>query len=443
MAGAAVAALGAFAAACSPSYDEHEFSKSLVYGAGSGSAGQAAAGPTGPAPSLPSYPPSSPWPAPSGSRNASPPPTASAAQPLVPLTVSFAGNSGARVHRVCSDNGAMRARASIYQATGLAIVPVATPTGSISPLVTDSAYSDARPTPVTLSQLKGSISSSGQMTFPVDIRYMTTSPTLYAIVATGAGFGSPAASGTGIAPPQDGDAERFPENSGVVGYLEAHFDMASQMVVATARSQLLYAANPKVVKRDSSEWDGPGDGCGCDDYDSPLVFDLSPSRRGVSLATPATDLFDIDGDGTRDRLPWLASADTPLLAFDANDNGVVDGIDELFGNQTRGPSGRRESKNGFDALAEHDANRDGVIDRGDAVWSRLRLWFDRNGDGRTGRGELEPLAARAIRSIPVGYVSVNESLVTAGEVFGAIRQRGAAYTSDGVAIPVVDVWFRR
>jgi len=59
--------------------------------------------------------------------------------------------------------------------------------------------------------------------------------------------------------------------------------------------------------------------------------------------------------------------------LDRNGNGLVDGGDELFGNNTRLRDGRR-APHGYIALAELDDNGEGQIDSRDAAFVRLRLW---------------------------------------------------------------------
>ena len=45
------------------------------------------------------------------------------------------------------------------------------------------------------------------------------------------------------------------------------------------------------------------------------------------------------------------------------------------------------NQSGFKALALYDTNRDGRIDAFDDVFKNLKLWQDRNGDGRV-RGKV-------------------------------------------------------
>jgi hypothetical protein len=159
----------------------------------------------------------------------------------------------------------------------------------------------------------------------------------------------------------------------------------------------------------------------CEDYDfqfctcpgginkSPILvdvlgdgFDLTDARRGVN--------FDLDGDGTAERLSWTSpGSDDAWLALDHDGNGRIEYGTELFGNYTpqpAPPAGRE--RNGFLALAEFDkpeggGNGDGAIDARDAVFPSLRLWQDANHDGASQPGELHALAALGVTRVRLDY----------------------------------------
>ncbi len=68
----------------------------------------------------------------------------------------------------------------------------------------------------------------------------------------------------------------------------------------------------------------------------------------------------------------FVSGGTAFLALDRNGNGRFDDGRELFGDQ-------HGAVDGYEELARFDANADGIIDREDPVFDRLRLW---HADGR-------------------------------------------------------------
>jgi hypothetical protein len=141
----------------------------------------------------------------------------------------------------------------------------------------------------------------------------------------------------------------------------------------------------------------PADGGGCEgrilniaDDCSPIVFNFeSGDYRLTGRNSPV--LFDMRGNGHPQLMGWTAAgADEAFLWLDRNHNGKVTSGAELFGNFTP-LKNRRMAINGFEALAEFDANHDGVIDDLDPIWPQLMLWRDLNHNGISEPNEMSRL----------------------------------------------------
>jgi Ca2+-binding RTX toxin-like protein len=146
----------------------------------------------------------------------------------------------------------------------------------------------------------------------------------------------------------------------------------------------------------------------------PLVLDSDKDGfiSTIKLQDSQT-YFDITGDGIKEKVSWIGANDG-ILAYDKNGNGKIDGIDEVFGNFTT---------SGFEELRQLiDSNQDGVIDRKDELFSRLKVWHDANADGTSQADELVSLKDEGVTSINLNAITTNI------ELGGATLTEASKYT---------------
>jgi hypothetical protein len=159
---------------------------------------------------------------------------------------------------------------------------------------------------------------------------------------------------------------------------------------------------------------------------SPIALDLDGNGIQTTALIDSKGTFDLLGTGTAVHSGWLSSGDA-FLAIDANGNGKVDDISELFG----GNKGE-----GFAKLATFDTNADGVVDASDADFAKLLVWQDLDGNHQTDAGELRTLAEAGIASLTVDYTDGATNQL--GNVLG---ETSSATRTDGSSISMVDVYF--
>ena len=132
---------------------------------------------------------------------------------------------------------------------------------------------------------------------------------------------------------------------------------------------------------------------------TPIVFSLQKNSSLSELLAPGRIVpFDMDGNGTIEKRPWVKPT-TAFLVWDSDGDGRITSGRELFGSVTWWLF----FPNGYRAMDILDDNRDGFLTYGE--FDGISVWFDRNSDGKSDVGEivsLESLGISAIATRPNG-----------------------------------------
>jgi Ca2+-binding RTX toxin-like protein len=125
----------------------------------------------------------------------------------------------------------------------------------------------------------------------------------------------------------------------------------------------------------------------------PIILDLDGDGVELVSVEDSTAFFDINDDGYREHMGWVAP-DDGLLAYDHDGDGIIDKRSEIaFVDYVAG------AQTDLEGLRFFDTNLDGVLDANDAEWSSFGVWQDADGDGETDAGEFTTIEDSGISSI--------------------------------------------
>ena len=171
---------------------------------------------------------------------------------------------------------------------------------------------------------------------------------------------------------------------------------------------------------------------------SPIAFDLNNDGQiGVSGETSSinkdlnvnigkTVSFDIDADGTKDKIEWFKANEDGIL-IDNRDGKAISSMD---GSRLFGDEGGKYN-DGYEKLALLDENKDGKISKEEL--DGLNLWVD-DGDALLEKGELKTLEELGIKSIS----TIKKEII---DEEGRIHLQSFVEIEDGTKILSEDVWF--
>lgn len=144
------------------------------------------------------------------------------------------------------------------------------------------------------------------------------------------------------------------------------------------------------------------------------ISDLVKSQLYVS--------FDLDGNGIAEKWSWVRP-DTGILVWDPEGTGKVSSGRQLFGNVTWWMF----FPDGYVALDALDDSRDGWL-RGEEL-AGIAVWFDRNSNGISDKGEVAGLSELGIHAISARGALAPD---------GTLMNRAGLLLSSGKTIPTYD-----
>jgi hypothetical protein len=126
---------------------------------------------------------------------------------------------------------------------------------------------------------------------------------------------------------------------------------------------------------------------------TPIILSTRDHTSVLDLLDPNTHVtFDLDGTGRNLEWPWLKPS-TGLLVWDPQNKGEITSGRQLFGTATWWllfPTG-------YAALDALDDSRDGSLSG--AELRGIGVWFDRNANGRSDPGEVQPVTDFGMQAI--------------------------------------------
>jgi Ca2+-binding RTX toxin-like protein len=159
----------------------------------------------------------------------------------------------------------------------------------------------------------------------------------------------------------------------------------------------------------------------------PVVFDLDGDGLELVASVDSSVYFDMDLDGIGDRTGWVG-ADDAMLVLDRNGNGTVDDAREIsFTDFVEG------AQTDLEGLVAFDSNQDGVLDAADERFFEFRVWRDLDQDGVSDAGELLTWDQAGISSLSLGGTISDNPFVSPENLVWATTSYARGNGSTGLA----------
>ncbi len=162
---------------------------------------------------------------------------------------------------------------------------------------------------------------------------------------------------------------------------------------------------------------------------TPIIFSTQEHKSVLDLLAPDTHVtFDLDGTGRNAQWPWLKPT-TGLLVWDPQNKGEITSGRQLFGTATWWLL----FPNGYAALDALDDNRDGSLSG--AELKGIGVWFDKNANGRSDPGEVQPVTDFGVQAIRTRSTGSDHGMPM--NVQGIVLKNGTVVpTYDWVVSPI-------
>ncbi|WP_370874330.1 hypothetical protein [Brevundimonas nasdae] len=160
----------------------------------------------------------------------------------------------------------------------------------------------------------------------------------------------------------------------------------------------------------------------------PIVFDLGGD--GLELTSVESSMVVSRlSSGEYARTSWVGPTNG-ILAYDRNGDGQINNLSEISFVQDR-----EGAKTDLEGLQAWDTNGDGKLNALDEGWSKLKIWVDRNQNGRSTAQELRTLEEAGIVEIDLTGVATGNTAETTRDSFvhntmsftWASGEKGTAY----------------
>ncbi|MEP6754928.1 MAG: hypothetical protein ABJA67_05465 [Chthonomonadales bacterium] len=156
---------------------------------------------------------------------------------------------------------------------------------------------------------------------------------------------------------------------------------------------------------------------------TPIIFPLTSTTRLADLTSNHRLVdFDLSVLGTQNKWQWV-NATAGILVWDPLHTGRIMNGAQLFGSRTW----QMFWKTGYDALAALDDNNDGWLTGKEL--KGIAVWCDRNGNGKSDKGEVVSFAS-------LGVVAI--SVKSDGMLEGVAGHSGGVKFADGTTHPSFD-----